>query len=122
MDVGTIAKSLILYADRVYMWTNDDIGLDLLFVEHEEMIVRVTTPAGSLELAGSVSRKGRTLHVEGAHVQGLHPGALGRGGLNAIGRKLMELADVDQIIIQGGVRSTGCNRGRAPRPFRFPSS
>ncbi len=102
------------------MWTNNDIEVELLVVEWEEMIVRIATPAGVLELAGSVSRIGRVLHVDGAHVQGLHPGALKLAGLHAIGRKLMELADVDQIVIQGGVRSTGRNRGRRPRPFCFP--
>jgi hypothetical protein len=53
-------------------------------------------------------------------VQGLTPGALGRAGLNAIGRKLLEEADVDQIVIQGGARTTGRGKGRRPRPFRFP--
>jgi hypothetical protein len=47
--------------------------------------------------------------------------ALGRAGLNAIGRKLLEEADVDQIVIEGGTRTTGKNPGRPPKVFRFPS-
>ena len=43
-----------------------------------------------------------------AHIDGLKPDALGRAGLNAIGRKVLEEADVDQIIIEGSVRTTGC--------------
>lgn len=102
------------------MWSNEDIEIELLFVEQDEMMVQVTTPSGTIELAGRISRIDRVLHADGVHVQGLHPGALGRTGLNAIARKLLEIADVDQIVIQGGVRTTGCNKGRAPKPFRFP--
>jgi hypothetical protein len=47
--------------------------------------------------------------------------ALGRAGLNAIGRKILEEADVDQIVIEGGTRTTGKNPGRPPKAFRFPS-
>ena len=84
------------------------------------MIVRVAVPVGVLELIGSFSRIGRVLHIEGAHVQGLAPGALGRAGLNAIGRKLLKEPDVDEIVIQGGARTTGRNKGRLPRAIRFP--
>jgi hypothetical protein len=72
-------------------------------------------------MIGSFSRIGRVLRVDGAHVQGLAPGALGRAGLNAIGRKLLEEADVDQIVVQGGARTTGRNKGERPRPIRFPN-
>ena len=103
------------------MWKLEDIKIELEIVEDDEMIVTVTTPAGILHLAGRVTRMDRTLWVDGAHVQGVRPGALGRAGLNAIGRKFMEAADVDEIIIQGGVRTTGRKQGRAPRRIRFPS-
>jgi hypothetical protein len=44
----------------------------------------------------------------------LWPGAR-PAGLNAIGRKLLEVTDVDQIIIQGATRTTGRNPGRIPK-------
>jgi hypothetical protein len=75
---------------------------------------------GILELIGEVRIEGRTLYMDKMPAQGLIPGALGRSGLNAIGQRLLQEADVDEIIIQGGVRTTGPNRGRAPRVIRFP--
>ena len=107
------------------MWGVDDIAVEIDLVDHPVMIVRITVPVGTLEVIGSVSKVGRTLRIDGAqfpmlNVQGLAPGALGRAGLNAIGRKLLEEADVDEIVIQGGARTTGRNKGARPRPIRYP--
>src|SRR5262249_54053589 len=86
----------------------------------EVVIALIKTPVGLLQMIGSVFRVGRVLHIEGAHVQGLTRGALGRAGLNAIGRKLLEEADVDTIVIKGGSRTTGKNQGKSPRRIIFP--
>ena len=102
------------------MWTTAQISIELAETEGLVWIVRIVTPAGVIELIGEVRRVGRVLHVNGAHVQGLHPGALGRAGLNAIGRKLLEEADVEEIVIQGGARTTGARPGRLPPAYRFP--
>jgi hypothetical protein len=103
-----------------YMWDSYQITVEIEAADHPVMIVVITLPIGVLELIGSVTRSGRVLHIDRAHVQGLAPGAIGRAGLNAIGRKLLEEADVDEIVIQGGARTTGRNKGRLPRPIRFP--
>ena len=102
------------------MWDGDQITIEIDLVDHPVMIVRISVPIGVIEVIGSISRVGHILHVDRAHVQGLAPGALGRAGLNAIGRKLLEEADVDEIIIQGGTRTTGRSKGKVPRPIRFP--
>lgn len=62
------------------MWERSEIEIDLEIVEHDEMIVSVRTPVGVLQIAGCVTRIDRTLLIDGAHVQGLSPGALGRNG------------------------------------------
>jgi hypothetical protein len=62
------------------------------------------------------------MRIDRAHVEGLGVGALGRPGLNAIGRKLLEVANVDEIIIQGGTRTTGRTKGKVPSPIRFPGA
>jgi hypothetical protein len=90
-------------------------------VEHPVAVLVITTPVGAMSLVGSISIVGRVMRIDRAHVEGLKLGALGRAGLNAIGRKLLELADVDQIIIQGGTRTTGRTKGKVPRPIRFSS-
>jgi hypothetical protein len=102
------------------MWTSDQITLEIDDVEHPEMIVVITTPVGIISLMAGVSIVNRVLRMDRTHIGGLKPGSLGRAGLNAVGRKLMELADVDQIIIQGSARTAGRNEGKTPRPIRFP--
>jgi hypothetical protein len=107
------------------MWKPDQIVVDLQDVDSSEQppvaLVRIATPIGIIELLGAIWFNGRTLHVNEVHVGGLSRGACGRDGLNAIGRKLLEVADVDQIIIQGATRTTGCNAGRIPKVIRFPN-
>ena len=102
------------------MWKADDIIIEIDLVDDPVLVALVTTPAGLLEVIGEVRRVGRVLHVERAHVQGLSRGALGRNGLNAIARRVLEEADVDEIVIAGGARTTGRRQGRIPRPIRFP--
>jgi hypothetical protein len=102
------------------MWGKGQISFDLRETEGSICIVRIDTPAGAIELIGEVIKVGRVLHVNGAHAQGLTPGRLGRAGLNAIGRKLLEEDDVEEIIIQGGARTTGARPNRIPPAYRFP--
>ena len=102
------------------MWSLDEIRVEVVEADDAIAIIEIDTPAGRLELLGSLSRIGRTLFFRNAHVQGLGPGALGRSGLNAIGRKLLVEADVDAIVIEGSTRTTGAREGRRPRPIRFP--
>ena len=103
------------------MWGRNVIMIEIGDVDGDVMIIDVTTPVGIVQIIGKVTRVGRVLQIRGAHVDGLYGGALGRAGLNAIGRKLLEEADVYQIVVEGGTRTTGKNPGRPPKVFRFPS-
>jgi hypothetical protein len=102
------------------VWTTDQISIEIEDVDHPVAVCVIATPVGTLSLIGSISIVGRAMRIDRAHVEGLSVGALGRTGLNAIGRKLLEVADVDEIIIQGGTRTTGRTKGKVPRPIRFP--
>lgn len=102
------------------MLTEEQIAVEIEAVEGTTAVVSIVTPLGELTLIGDVTFVGRVLRIEGVHAQGLWPGALGRDGLNAIGRKLLVDADVDEIVIQGGTRTTGRGKGRVPKPIRFP--
>lgn len=46
-------------------------------------------------------------------------GKIGRDGLNALAQVAMEVWDVEEIVVHGGVRTTGCRPGHAPKPVRF---
>jgi hypothetical protein len=102
------------------MWTSADITVDLDDAEWPVVIITVTTPLGTLRIAGNVTVVGNVLVVDQAHVEGLLPGALGRSGLNAVGRKLLEVANVREVVVQGATRTTGKHRGQKPSPIRFP--
>jgi hypothetical protein len=105
------------------MWTSDQFEIVLAEIEAGDppvVLVRISTPAGNVDLLGAAWFEERTLYMKDVHIGGLEPGARGLSGLNAIGRRFLEVAGVKQIIIQGGVRTTGRNPGRPPTPFRFP--
>ena len=102
------------------MWTTLEISIEIEEVEGSTMLAVIRTPAGVLRALANVSVVGRTLLVEQAHLDGLTAGTLGRSGINAICRKLLEEADVEEVVIKGSARSTGKNPNRPPPPFRFP--
>ncbi|HEX2509885.1 MAG TPA: hypothetical protein VHK66_05140, partial [Microvirga sp.] len=93
---------------------------ELIQADRDSALVMISTPSGAIERLGSVRIIGRTLRIDAAHVDGSGRGAIRRAGLNAIGDKLLEAADVDEIILKGGSRTTGRNQGRPPKPFRYP--
>lgn len=105
------------------MWTQDEIEISIVDAEGGSppvAMIEIGVPVGRLLLLGTVRIEGEILHIEGAHIDGLHPGACGRSGLNAIGRKLLEVAGVKRLVIQGGARTTGANPGQAPARIVFP--
>jgi hypothetical protein len=106
------------------MWSPDDITCEVdPASEGAEVILTITTPIGVLQIMGEIVRLDReVLEIDRAHIGGLSPGACGRAGLNAIGRKLLELLDVKEITLQGSARTTGRKGpGHVPRRIRFPN-
>jgi hypothetical protein len=104
------------------MWLSAEITVVVDEFEPPTILARITTPVGVVELLGNARIDGATLYLDAVHLSGLTPNAIGVTGLNAIGRKLLEEADVNQIIIQGGTRTSGRCAGRRPRVVRFPRS
>jgi hypothetical protein len=104
------------------MWTSDQITITLEEIDTHEppvALIKISTPVGDLRLLALIVFEDDTLYMRGAHVEGLYAGACGRAGLNAIGRKLLEVANVSRIVIQGGIRTTGRNAGRRPKIICF---
>jgi hypothetical protein len=63
---------------------------------------------------------GRELFLSEFHIHGDgDPVKLGRDGLNALAQVIMEDLDVEQISVQGGIRTTGLRPGHAPKLVRF---
>jgi hypothetical protein len=68
-----------------------------------------------------VMLEGRCLVLRGLHVHGVDVGVneLRVAGLRRMVREVMEDLDVDAIVIEGSVRTTGADPGRTPRLLRF---
>ena len=90
-------------------------------VDGPAILISLSTPAGVVTILGEMTIVDDELHIIRAHVGGLSQGALGRRGLNAIGRKLLEMVNVKKIVIQGSARTTGRRKGAVPRKICFPN-
>ncbi len=75
---------------------------------------------GRVDVVARLEIRGRELWFLDAHIHGLRSGDLGRSGLNALGNALMESADVEAIVVEGGARTTGARPGHTPKRFRYP--
>ncbi|MEN3376518.1 MAG: hypothetical protein V7604_1873 [Hyphomicrobiales bacterium] len=85
------------------------------------VFAHVETSAGTIEILAEIALDGRHLTLGGLHVYGINVDAndLGIGGIRRIVREVMEDLNVDQITIEGAIRTTGAGPGRTPRPLRF---
>ena len=101
------------------MFGASEVFVEIADVERDALLVEVLTPVGRCMILGNVRQVGRILYVDRAHIGGLLPGALGRAGLNVIGRKFLEQANVDEIVIEGSTRTSGRMAGRTPRTIRL---
>jgi hypothetical protein len=103
-------------------WLPEDItaiDLETDACEDDLATIRITTPAGVIEIMGIVDFQGRTLLVRNAHIQGLRANAVGRANLNVIAKALLERIDCDEVRIEGAARTTGASPGHRPREMRF---
>ena len=62
---------------------------------------------------------GPTLILRGVHMQGARPNAIGAGNLKVLARVVMERMELDGLVVEGALRTTGANPGHRPRPIRF---
>jgi hypothetical protein len=105
------------------MWSSDEITLEISEedVDFPTLVANFVTPAGVISIIGTFLDAGPdTLHIDGVHIGGLAANTIGIAGLNALGRKLLEEANVAHLIIAGSTRTSGRCEGRTPRIIRFP--
>jgi hypothetical protein len=103
------------------MWEPAQITFDLVDDMTTDPVVTVTvrTPAGVLKLMAEPERVGRTLVLHGLHLQDLSPNAIGAANLIVLAHVVMQRMDIDELVVEGGLRTTGANPGRRPRVLRF---
>src|SRR5262245_8968318 len=105
------------------MWAAGDVTfeLDLEGSSHPVVLVKIGTPLGEIQLMAEPFEQGRVLRLLRTHVQSdAGSNAFGIASLRRIAEIAMERMDYDEIIVEGALRTTGANPGRAPQvPFRF---
>jgi hypothetical protein len=102
-------------------WSAADIRFELIgdLTDSPVMTLSILTPAGSIQLMGEPDGVGTSVIVRQAHMQGALSNAVGAGNLRLLAQLLMEEMDLDELIIEGSLRTTGANPGRKPKPIRF---
>jgi hypothetical protein len=82
---------------------------------------RIETADGTIMVMAEVAIEGRCLMLRGLHVHDIDVGVneLRVAGLRRIVREFMEDLNVDEMVIEGFVRTAGAGPGRTPRPLRF---
>jgi hypothetical protein len=105
------------------LWRRDQIRFDLedANTQHPVAVVAIETPAGRLSVMAEVARLAGTLMLLGMHVQSetVEVNAIGPGNLRQIVIAFMERMDLDELVVTGGLRTTGAHPGRTPRERRF---
>lgn len=81
--------------------------------------IAVFTPAGTIKFMAEPAMAGRTLTLHGLHVQDLQSNAVGAANLMVLADAVMEGMEIDGLVIEGALRTTGANPGRKPRILRF---
>lgn len=103
------------------VWDIADLSIEFEYDMTDLAIasLRVRTLSGTLYVMASVEVSGRTLFVDGLHMHGVQPNAIGLANLRRLASFVMLEYSYDEIIVQGGVRMSGANPGRTPGLLRF---
>lgn len=102
-------------------WSKAHISFDIIVDMTGDPVVTlaVTTPVGLLAFMGEPLVERRAMRVLATHVQGAKAGAVGWVNLRLLAEVIMEGMDLDDLVIEGAVRTTGAGAGRRPKPLRF---
>src|SRR5688500_16098898 len=100
------------------MWLREQITFELddLMSGDGIVTVRIATPAGTVDVMGEVGRSDtECVMLVKVHIQGLTRNESGAGNLKMLGELAREHLDVDELIMQGGRRTSGANPNRYPK-------
>jgi hypothetical protein len=110
-------------AYKMAVWRRDQVWFEFAddASQHPVATLTIETPVGLLMVMAEAEKRGRSLSLKGLHVQSQGAGrnSVGPANLNFIVRVFMEVMDIDELVVTGGVRTTGANPGRPPRERRF---
>lgn len=104
-------------------WTVEDLSFEMDDDQSSDPIATLVIQAPGVVLMVmaeiSVDRPQRFMKLSRAHIHGATANEVGFANLKTIAQAVLEGMDLDEIIIEGGIRTTGACPGHIPRPFRF---
>jgi hypothetical protein len=103
------------------LWGVADISFEIVDDMSDDPVVtlRIATPVGSLTFMAEPVMQGTILRLTRTHVQGAASNMIGAGNLLVIAQTVMEGMDLDGLVVEGALRTTGANPGHRPRVLRF---
>jgi hypothetical protein len=103
------------------LWDVADISFEIVDDMSDDPVVtlRIATPVGPLTVMAEPAMQGATLHLTRAHVQARGANTIGAWNLLVIARAVIEGMDLDGLVVEGALRTTGANPGHRPRALRF---
>jgi hypothetical protein len=103
------------------VWDPADLSFEMVddLTADPVVTIVVLTPDGRLSFMAEPEMTGSTLVLHRVHLQDAWANAVGAGNLMRLARTVMERMDIDGLVIEGAVRTTGANPGRRPRVLRF---
>ena len=103
------------------LWGVADISFEIVDDMSDDPVVtlRIATPVGSLTFMAEPVMQGTILLLTRTHVQGAASNMIGAGNLLVIAQTVMEGMDLDGLVVEGALRTTGANPGHRPRVLRF---
>jgi len=75
------------------------------------------TAKGNVTVITGMVKEGDDLILRGMHIDGPGAGSLGPSAIRDMAKDLGRQQGVKRVIIHGGIRTTGANPGRVPRPI-----
>jgi hypothetical protein len=115
------SRGFSVHHRRVWTAADIEIILDDDLTDDPVVTAHILTPAGELLVMAEVEVRNRELVLRGLHMHGvtLGPNEVGWPRLRQLAHAVMERVDVDAIVIEGAVRTSGARRGHVPRVLRF---
>ena len=88
-------------------------------VEQQGNVYEFSIPGanGDLSVITEMTQNGNQLVLNGMHIQGSGSGTSSLSELRSVARALGQQYGVDEVVINGGERTSGANIGKNPRPI-----
>jgi len=95
------------------------IELEAVFDDGDMVMIDVRIGNASACILAQVVLDRTQMILRRMHVDGPGANLLGPAVLKSIVRRMMEIADVETVVVEGAIRTTGAGPGRIPDPIRF---